>query len=146
MITPLDEATEAVAIAQREVYVADSLSHEYRNKMRMADEELSAANRRLTDARVALEQVVLDRHADVHGHLLVDEDRSEFEKRWDAKMNELRAKREFFNKKMADKEKETDDLLVEMQEGLMPVADVRRALLKRSHPDHPDHVHEDCCK
>jgi len=118
--TPLDRATETVAIAQREVRVANSLVSEYRHKMRLADDELSAASDRLYRAQNALGQIALDRHASTYGHPLTDEDRSEFEKRWDTKVDELRATRDAFAQKMAAN--------------------------NTADPDHPDHIHEDCCK
>lgn len=87
-MTKLEELEEVVAATKREVAVAEALATEYRRKQQMAEEEVSLANRRLDEARLALEAAIADRHDAVHGKPVSFDDRMEFEKRWDARLEE----------------------------------------------------------
>lgn len=87
-MTKLEELEEVVAATKREVAVAEALATEYRRKQQMAEEEVNLANRRLDEARLALEGAIADRHDAVHGKPVSFDDRMAFEKRWDARLEE----------------------------------------------------------
>lgn len=91
-MSALDEYTEAVAVAQRELYVAEELLIEQQRKLKMADEEVSAAHRRFDEARKALSDAAIAKHEAIHGKPVSIDDRFEFERRWDARVKENAAR------------------------------------------------------
>jgi ribosome-binding protein aMBF1 (putative translation factor) len=134
-VSALDKYTEAVALAQREVYVAEALLSEHRGKLRLAEEEVSDSNRRLETAQNALSRAAVEAHEAVHGKPVSFDDRMEFEKRWDARVDAARAKKALYEADMAAKAKAKQDLLDEVNEGFMPAAEVRAAVMNAIHPD-----------
>jgi hypothetical protein len=93
-MTKLEELEEAVAAAKRDVAVAEALKNEYNRKADMAREEVGKADRRLDEARVALEEAVTEQYQAIHGKPVSFDDRYEFEKRWDARIEGERKYRE----------------------------------------------------
>lgn len=93
----LEKFTEIVASATRDVSVTEALVREYRGKLRMAEEELSAAHHRLSDGRRGLEDAVVAKHEAIHGQPISVDDRLEFEKRWDAHLEEIKERHRRFN-------------------------------------------------
>jgi hypothetical protein len=90
-MTKLEEFTEAVAAATREVSVAEALVREHQGKLRLAEEEAENSRRRLDAARRELEKAVLEKHEAIHGKPVSFDDRMEFEQRWDARLAENKA-------------------------------------------------------
>lgn len=117
-MSALDKFTEAVAAAQREADVAKALLREHKHKLRMAEEEVQISQRRLEQTQADLSEAAVKLHEAVHGKPVSIDDRFEFERRWDARF------------------KEHQERLERMNNSLLPL----------SHPDNPNHVHEDCCK
>lgn len=148
-MSALDKYTEAVATAQREVHVAEALLNEHKGKLRLAEEEVSDSRRRLDDARYELSNAAVAAHEAVHGKPVSIDDRFEFERRWDARVAEQKAKQEAYaayKKDLEEKEKAKLDALAEGDSQMITADELRVRLLGPGHPDHPDHTHEDCCK
>lgn len=112
----LDKYTEAVASAERDVYVGQALVREHESKLTLAREELDASRKHMYRAKQDLERAAVALHEAVHGKPVSFDDRYEFEKRWDAKVAANEAK-----KAEAEAKYQAE---VKVQ----------------------DHVHEDCCK
>ncbi|QED11586.1 hypothetical protein PP914_gp096 [Arthrobacter phage Qui] len=93
-MTKLEEFEENVAKAKRDLAVAEALSSEYGKKLAMAREEVHQADRRLDEARISLEEAVTEQYQAIHGKPVSFDDRYEFEKRWDARIEDERKYRE----------------------------------------------------
>lgn len=132
-MSALDKYTEAVAVAQREVYVAEALWNDHKGKLRLAEEEVSDSNRRLGAAQNALAKAAVEAHEAVHGKPVSFDDRMEFEKRWDARVESAKAKNAAYEADMKERKareaKKTQDLLDEVQAGNMPAAEARAAIM-----------------
>jgi chromosome segregation ATPase len=139
-MSALDEYTEAVAAAQREVDVAKALLSDHQDKLRMAEAEVNASNQRLDDARHALSNAAVAAHEAVHGRPVSIDDRFEFERRWDARVAERKAKRDATNalyaadrKAEADKKAaearakidEAKNLLSDLEKSVVPASEIR---------------------
>jgi len=127
MTTKLIELSEAFAAAKRKAKVAESLTTELRRKLTLSEDEENAANRELDKAAYAFEQEALVIHEETHGQFINDDDRAAFQERWDlevARVRQIRAERDA---------RWRADIL-------------KRDAVKDGPPDHPDHIHEDCCK
>lgn len=101
-MSALDQYTEAVAAAHREVAVAEALLKEHKDKLRMAEEELSDSHRRLSNAQRDLSNAVVEAHEAVHGKPVSIDDRFEFERRWDARIAEQKARHEAYEKDLIE--------------------------------------------
>lgn len=87
----LDELTEVVATAQRELDVSEALLRDHKDKLRMAEDEVNTSRRRHDAARISLAKAAVAKHEAVHGKPVSFEDRMAFEQRWDAKVAERKA-------------------------------------------------------
>lgn len=117
-MSAIDKYTEAVAAAQRESDIAEALWVEHKSKLKLAEEEVNNSNRRLEAARHALSQAAVDAHEAVHGKPVSIDDRFEFERRWDARVEAARAKKAYFEAKdlrEAEEAKAKQDLIDELR-------------------------------
>lgn len=97
-MSAMDNFTEAVALAQREVVVAETLVREHQNKLRLAEDEANESRDRLSKAKVALADAAVKAHEAVYGRPVSFDDRMEFEKRWDARVEENNRRLEVIRK------------------------------------------------
>lgn len=112
----LEEFAEAVAVAKREVTVAEALEHEYRGKLRMAEEELGHASRRLHEAQLILDNAAVDLNEAAHGKPVSFEDRMDFEKRWDARIKAAEEKKAASDHDRTEENKARKKLMVEVKQ------------------------------
>jgi isochorismate hydrolase len=80
--TIIDELSKTVAVSKRATIVAADMVSEYKQKLRMAEEEEAQARLKMREAQNALSQAAIDANAKAHDHEVTDEDRLAFEKRW----------------------------------------------------------------
>lgn len=88
----VDELTEIVAATKREVVVAQQLSREAKNKLRLAETEEGNKERYYEAATRALAIAAEKQHEATHGTSISDEDRAAFEARWQANNAEAEAR------------------------------------------------------
>jgi len=97
----VEQLTERVAMAGREMTVAANLAREAKGKLMMAEEESGKADRRYEIATYALAEASKGKYQETHGQPISDNDREAFESRWAAKVAEIEARRAAWRERQA---------------------------------------------
>jgi hypothetical protein len=97
----VEQLTERVAVAGRELAVAENLEREAKGKVRLAEDERNKANRHYEMATYALAEASKGKYQETHGQPISDLDREAFENRWAAQVAERAARQAAWRERQA---------------------------------------------